>query len=238
VRKLLARVGALILGMAVLIVGVRQIGHRSTDRLAPMLGVGSTADSQACWYGICPGSTNRGNTVEVLNDVAVLHEGEVSYNPELIENGYVVRYDACATFTLRHWLACIKPDLVLDEHDYMVDLQLRDSDVQLGDVIARLGSPSTVWMCTGLIPSQTYTGARGVNVYLLYKNGISVSAFKKSKYALPKYPTTPDEWRIRVDMQVYEIEYYAAYSYYRGSRVYFAWRGFSEGPDIHYGCGN
>ena len=237
-RKLLARVGALVIGLVVVLVGVRQAGSHDAGRLAVIVGSGYSATPQACWYGICPGQTSTQMAVDVLTDVAKTQHAEVVQNVTLNDGGYLIPYDACSTVMSPNWSVCLRPEW--DTNAITVRIKLIGSDIRLSDVITELGPPTSILMCTGLSPNFAQLGIEGVSVTFQYGNGVSVIAFKESKHNPPLYPVPPDEWRISPDMQVYEMTFARTQSYMSSvdNEMTFAWRGFGEGTLFQFSCGN
>lgn len=226
------------ISLLLLIVGVCQLGQPLSAALTLALPNDGTLASQGCWFTLCPGQTDDETSSAILTEVADYHAAEVTRNPVMVEYGYFIPYRLCASFLDRTLRTCLRTGV--DEADTEVRVDLTDADVRLGEVIAQLGRPASMWMCAGYSPFLAVTGDEGVQVHVEYANGITISAFTPSKRQPPIYPTPANEWRVRHDMKVFYIEYLPATpSTGRvDNELFSAWRGFTTGPAHRSVCGN
>ena len=236
-RRWLAIVGALVIGLIVCIVGMRRVASQHENAAMVMLGNGARALPQGCWYALCPTETSDDRAaIRVMEDIAKAHGARAIKNLVLEEGGYLVPYSACITPISPHWSACLNPEY---GESTLLRIKLWESHLRLDDFVTVLGPPSGMWMCQGS-PDFTDFTSEGVVVSLVYANGVMVSAYKASKYNPPVYPMPPDEWRVSRDMRVYKLTFSKAQPYMAmpDNEVYFTWRGFAEGPIYQNSCGN
>jgi hypothetical protein len=163
-----------VLGLMLVIVGVRQVGDRSPDRLALIWGDGHTAFPQVCWYAICAGRTSKQTSIAKLTDVAKANAAQIIHNPVLVDGGFLITYDACTTVMPPAWSACIRPD---EGETIAVQIKL----TKLGRCHHTFGHPRK---CTFMHRISTkpwrYTIGRHTDIFALQKwdFGVSVQAIE------------------------------------------------------------